>query len=147
MFDPSATPRVFAVPPGADFPQALVRGLRARCDGHPPEALARVQLVLNTRRMARRVRDLFDQGPPCLLPRISLVTDLGESALRVTTGQGEVLQHQGGVWEELQHAVADGGAIDDGGACALTDDGQSSLPVKDVEIASLVVTAGVVCCA
>nr|WP_170539612.1 double-strand break repair protein AddB [Ruegeria arenilitoris] len=79
MFDPSATPRVFAVPPGADFPQALVRGLRARTDGHPPEALAHVQLVLNTRRMARRVRDLFDQGPPCLLPRISLVTDLGEN--------------------------------------------------------------------
>ncbi|UWR07206.1 double-strand break repair protein AddB [Ruegeria sp. B32] len=79
MFDPGATPRVFAVPPGADFPQALVRGLRARCDGHPPEALARVQLVLNTRRMARRARELFDQGPPCLLPRISLVTDLGES--------------------------------------------------------------------
>ncbi|WP_170368981.1 double-strand break repair protein AddB [Ruegeria arenilitoris] len=79
MFDPSATPRVFAVPPGADFPRALVRGLRVRCDGHPPEALARVQLVLNTRRMARRVRELFDKGPPCLLPRISLVTDLGES--------------------------------------------------------------------
>ncbi|WP_170588111.1 double-strand break repair protein AddB [Ruegeria arenilitoris] len=79
MFEPSANPRVFAVPPGADFPQALVRGLRARSDGHPPEALAHVQLVLNTRRMARRVRDLFDQGPPCLLPRISLVTDLGES--------------------------------------------------------------------
>lgn len=79
MFEPSANPRAFAVPPGADFPQALVRGLRARCDGRPPEALARVQLVLNTRRMARRVRDLFDQGPPCLLPRISLVTDLGES--------------------------------------------------------------------
>ena len=79
MFEPGATPRVFAVPPGADFPQALVRGLRARCGGHRPEALARVQLVLNTRRMARRVRDLFDQGPPCLLPRISLVTDLGES--------------------------------------------------------------------
>ncbi|WP_170525514.1 double-strand break repair protein AddB [Ruegeria arenilitoris] len=79
MFDPSATPRVFAVPPGADFPRALVRGLRVRCDGRPPEALARVQLVLNTRRMARRVRELFDKGPPCLLPRISLVTDLGES--------------------------------------------------------------------
>ena len=80
MFEPGATPRVFAVPPGADFPQALVRGLRARCGGHRPEALARVQLVLNTRRMARRVRELFDQGPPCMLPRISLVTDLGESA-------------------------------------------------------------------
>ncbi len=79
MFEPSAAPRVFAVPPGADFPKALVNGLRARADTHPPEALARVQLVVNTRRMARRVRDLFDQGPACLLPRLSLVTDLGDS--------------------------------------------------------------------
>ncbi len=78
MFKPSALPRVFAVPPGTDFPKALVDGLHQRSDG-PPEALARVQLVVNTRRMARRVRDLFDQGPPCLLPRLSLVTDLGES--------------------------------------------------------------------
>ena len=80
MFEPSALPRVFAVPPGADFPKVLVDGLRQRFDGRPPDALARVQLVINTRRMARRVRDLFDQGPPCLLPRLSLVTDLGESA-------------------------------------------------------------------
>ncbi len=79
MFDASPLPRVFAVPPGADFPKALVDGLRQRSAG-PPEALARVQLVVNTRRMARRVRDLFDEGPPCLLPRLSLVTDLGESA-------------------------------------------------------------------
>ncbi|WP_170410768.1 double-strand break repair protein AddB [Ruegeria atlantica] len=79
MFEPSHAPRVFAVPPGADFPKMLVQGLRARFAGHPPEALAKVQLVVNTRRMARRVRDLFDQGPACLLPRLSLVTDLGES--------------------------------------------------------------------
>ena len=79
MFEPSATPRVFAVPPGVDFPKALVNGLRQRCINQPPEALARVQLVVNTRRMDRRVRDLFDQGPPCLLPRLSLVTDLGET--------------------------------------------------------------------
>ncbi|WP_171234614.1 double-strand break repair protein AddB [Ruegeria sp. HKCCA6837] len=78
MFEPSALPRVFAVPPGTDFPKALVDGLRRRCAG-PPEALARVELVLNTRRMERRIRDLFNQGPPCLLPRLSLVTDLGES--------------------------------------------------------------------
>ena len=80
MFEPSAGARVFAAPPGTDFPMALVRGLQTRNAERPPEALARVQLVLNTRRMARRVRDLFDQGPPCLLPRISLVTDLGEGA-------------------------------------------------------------------
>ncbi len=80
MFEPSALPRVFAVPPGADFPKVLVDGLHERFEGQPPDALARVQLVINTRRMARRVRDLFDQGPACLLPRLSLVTDLGESA-------------------------------------------------------------------
>jgi len=79
MFDRSPNPRVFAVPPGADFPRVLVDGLRQRSAGQPPEALARVELVVNTRRMARRIRDLFDQGPPCLLPRISLLTDLGES--------------------------------------------------------------------
>ncbi len=80
MFEPSALPRVFAIPPGADFPKVLVDGLHERFVGQPPDALARVQLVINTRRMARRVRDLFDQGPACLLPRLSLVTDLGESA-------------------------------------------------------------------
>ena len=79
MFEPRDTPRVFCVPLGVDFPAALVRGLRARLDGHPPEALARVHLIVNTRRMARRVRTLFDAGPPGLLPRISLVTDLGDS--------------------------------------------------------------------
>ncbi|WP_297770460.1 double-strand break repair protein AddB [uncultured Roseovarius sp.] len=78
MFDPSDRPRLFGVPPGVDFPRALVEGLRARHAGQPPEALARVHLIVNTRRMARRIRDLFDQGPPCLLPRISLLTDLGE---------------------------------------------------------------------
>ncbi len=79
MFEASTLPRVFAVPPGADFPKALVRGLQSRSAHFPPEALARAQLVVNTRRMARRVRDLFDQEPACLLPKLSLVTDLGES--------------------------------------------------------------------
>jgi double-strand break repair protein AddB len=78
MFEPTDSPRVFGLSPGLDFPRALVEGLRARQSGQPPEALARVTLIVNTRRMARRIRDLFDEGPPCLLPRISLVTDLGE---------------------------------------------------------------------
>ena len=68
MFDPSTLhPRVFAVPPGTDFPKAhWLPGCGSAASG-PPEALARVAIGgLNTRRMARRVRDLFDQGPPCL---------------------------------------------------------------------------------
>ncbi|MFK7751661.1 MAG: double-strand break repair protein AddB [Sedimentitalea sp.] len=76
MFEPSAHPRVFALPSGADFPAGLVAGVMARHAG-TPEDLARVHLIVNTRRMARRLRDLFDQGPALLLPRISLVTELG----------------------------------------------------------------------
>jgi len=78
MFEPSETPRIFGLPPGVDFPRALIDGLIARHAGQPPEALARTHLIVNTRRMARRIRDLFDLGPARLLPRLGLVTDLGE---------------------------------------------------------------------
>ncbi|WP_137700933.1 double-strand break repair protein AddB [Marimonas lutisalis] len=78
MFEPSDTPRIFAMPPGADFPNALVQGLTRHFADQPPDRLARVQLIVNTRRMARRIATLFDDGPALLLPRISLVTDLGE---------------------------------------------------------------------
>ncbi|WP_299349144.1 double-strand break repair protein AddB [uncultured Shimia sp.] len=81
MFDPSDKPRVYAAPPGADFPRALVDGLRDRFAGQPPEAMARVELIVNTRRMERRIRGLFDQGPAQLLPRISLLSDLGIHAI------------------------------------------------------------------
>ena len=80
MFEPSATPRLFAQAPGADFPAALVNGLIARTRHLPPEALARVELYVNTRRMQRRIMALFDSGPPLLLPRIRLITDLGHDA-------------------------------------------------------------------
>lgn len=79
MFDPSDSPRVFGLPPGVDFPRALINGLTDRMGDAPPEALAKVQLIVNTRRMARRIRTLYDQGPALLLPRINLVTDLGEN--------------------------------------------------------------------
>lgn len=80
MFDPSDRPRVFALPPGADFPRQVIEGLRDRLAGSPPDALARVTLFVNTRRMQRRLATLFDEGPGVLLPRIRLVTDLGQDA-------------------------------------------------------------------
>ncbi|NIZ11791.1 double-strand break repair protein AddB [Phaeobacter sp. HF9A] len=81
MFNPHETsPRLFAVPCGVDFPRALVEGLSQRCANQPPEALARVELILNTARMQRRVRQLFDSGPACLLPRISLLSGLSKQA-------------------------------------------------------------------
>ncbi len=78
MFESSDSPRVYGVNPGVDFPMALVDGLLQRHADKPPEALARVHLIVNTRRMARRIRTLFDAGSACLLPKISLITDLGE---------------------------------------------------------------------
>jgi double-strand break repair protein AddB len=80
MFEPSETPRLFGLAPGVDFPRALVAGLLARFVGTPPEALARVEIFVNTHRMQRRLRTLFDEGPARLLPRIRLVTDLAEHA-------------------------------------------------------------------
>ncbi|MEO0391050.1 MAG: double-strand break repair protein AddB [Pseudomonadota bacterium] len=68
--------RLFGLPPGVDFPAALIAGLEHRLRGAPPEDWANVTLILNTRRMARRLREIFDAGPARLLPRMVLVTDL-----------------------------------------------------------------------
>ncbi|PWR02904.1 double-strand break repair protein AddB [Meridianimarinicoccus roseus] len=71
---------LYAVPPGVDFPRALVDGLLARFDGTPPEALARATVYVNTRRMERRITELFAEGPPRLLPRLRLITDIGQES-------------------------------------------------------------------
>lgn len=77
VFDPSTKPRVFALPPGADFPRFLVDGIRTRFANQRPDAIAKATVIVNTARMARRVHTLFDDGPATLLPRIQL---LGEFA-------------------------------------------------------------------
>ena len=68
LFEPTASPRVYGLPPGVDFPKALLRGLRERLDGHPPEALARIHLVVNSQRMKRRLEQLLHSATPFLLP-------------------------------------------------------------------------------
>ncbi|MBR9843187.1 MAG: double-strand break repair protein AddB [Rhodobacteraceae bacterium] len=80
MFEADHHPHVFAVPPGADFPRAIVEGLLKRFANHPPEDLARVELIVNSARMQRRIREMFDAGPACLLPRIRLLSDYGSAA-------------------------------------------------------------------
>lgn len=79
MFE-SGQPRIFALPPGADFPAELVRGLRERLAGSPPEAMANVQLFVNTQRMRRRITEIFAASGPGLLPQIRLITDLDTEA-------------------------------------------------------------------
>ncbi|MGF1659276.1 MAG: PD-(D/E)XK nuclease family protein [Rubrimonas sp.] len=79
-------PRLFYVAPGADFADALARGLRARLAGLPPLALAEVSLTLNTRRAARAVAAAFEaQGlaegaGACVLPRLRALDEIGDGA-------------------------------------------------------------------
>ncbi|KEP70326.1 helicase [Thioclava dalianensis] len=72
---------VFAVPIGVDFPEALVAGLVERMADQPPEAMARVQLYLNSGRMLRRVREVFLSEGARYLPHLRLVSDLGQDPL------------------------------------------------------------------
>lgn len=78
MFDPAGHPRLYGMPPGVDFAEELVRGLKHRLADKPPEAMAKVELILNTRRMQRRVEAMFDAHGSGLLPRIRLITDLAD---------------------------------------------------------------------
>jgi double-strand break repair protein AddB len=69
---------VFALPCGVDFATELVRGLTARLCDQPPEAMAQVTLYLNSQRMRRRVIEAFVQGKASFLPRLWVLSDLGQ---------------------------------------------------------------------
>ena len=69
----------FALPPGADFPAELVAGLLSRMQAEPPQAMANVQLYVNTARMRRRITELLSAQGARILPRIRLVTELAEA--------------------------------------------------------------------
>ncbi len=75
MFAPSAAPRVFGLPPGVDFVRALADGLDARLP-EGPEAVARVEIWVNTERARRALTDHYVTGRARLLPRIRVVTEL-----------------------------------------------------------------------
>lgn len=70
-----APPRLFALPPGIDFPRAFAHGCAARLAHLPPEARARVTILANSARMRARLRAAFAAQGPGLQPRIRLITD------------------------------------------------------------------------
>lgn len=72
----SDAPNLFALPPGVDFPAELVAGLLQRMSGQPPEALARVTLILNTARMRTRVSECLTAAGARLLPKLLLVDEV-----------------------------------------------------------------------
>lgn len=75
MFDPTDKPRLFGLPAGVDFPAAFLRGLDALLEGQPPQSAGRVEVIVNTTRMRRRLRSLLDNGPPRVQPRLRLLTE------------------------------------------------------------------------
>lgn len=75
---------IFGLAPGVDFPAALLNGLEDRLAQATPRDWAQVEIYVNTRRMQRRLAELFLQGPARLMPKIRLVSDLGH----VTLGAG-----------------------------------------------------------
>lgn len=79
MFKPRQKPRIFAVPLGADFPVELVKGFHNRTADMPPHEQARADILLSTRRMERRVRTLFEDRGPALIPSLRLITDLAHT--------------------------------------------------------------------
>ncbi|MEP5757968.1 MAG: double-strand break repair protein AddB [Litoreibacter sp.] len=85
MLEPSQRPSIYGVSLGVDYPRAVVEGLLTRLNTASPDALARVTIYVNTRRMARRLEELFVATGPILLPRIKLITDIGKD-VRFTAG-------------------------------------------------------------
>ena len=72
------------MPPGADFGTSLVQGLETLLRDKPPVEWAQTQIYVNTSRMRRRIREVFDQGPARLLPQVRLVTDLAHDPINGT---------------------------------------------------------------
>ncbi|MBM2575828.1 double-strand break repair protein AddB [Jannaschia sp. Os4] len=70
-------------PLGVDFSRALAAGLRARLAGRPPEAMARVTVIVNTARMGRRVEQLLSEHGAAFRPRIVMVSDVAPLIPRV----------------------------------------------------------------
>ncbi|MEM8622968.1 MAG: double-strand break repair protein AddB, partial [Pseudomonadota bacterium] len=72
--DEAEGPRVFALPPGADYAAGFAAGLATRLAGAPPEAMLAVQVLVNTRRAARSLEEaLADRGGISFLPRLALL--------------------------------------------------------------------------
>ncbi len=76
MFEPEEEPRCFVLPVGSAFFPGVLAGLRQRLSGQPPEAMARVQIFVNSRRAERHLTALFLRGPAGFLPRLRVIDDL-----------------------------------------------------------------------
>ena len=72
---------VFGLPPGVDFAAEVVAGLEARLKDAPPALWAQVEIWANTPRMMRRIRAAFENGPPRLMPKLRVLSDIDATGL------------------------------------------------------------------
>ena len=66
------------MPCGVDFPRSLASGILKFFSAHPPEVLARVNIVVNTKRMRLRLLEEFVSLGSILIPNVHVVSDLSE---------------------------------------------------------------------
>jgi len=95
---------VFTIAPTRPFADALAAGLLARAEGSP-EALARMTVLLPTRRACRALREAFlrqSGGRPLLLPRLRPIGDVDEEELVLTAGESEA----GEAFAEIPPAIS-----------------------------------------
>ena len=95
---------IFTIPPTLPFADTLAAGLLARAGG-ASEALARMTVLLPTRRACRALREAFlrqSGGRPLLLPRLSPIGDVDEEELVLTAGEYDA----GGAFAEVPPAIS-----------------------------------------
>jgi ATP-dependent helicase/nuclease subunit B len=80
LFEPTepGAPRLFATSLGVDFCAALIDGLDARLAGQPPEAIARVEILVANARMLRRLAGALPRAGPGFLPRLRTVAGMSD---------------------------------------------------------------------
>jgi len=102
IFEPSDTPRCFGVPLGEDYARSVVDGLLARLSNADPTAIAKVTLIVNTQRLARRIEGLFEEQTAGFFPRILTLADV--ASLMPSLGAEKPLSAFSG-WLELGDLV------------------------------------------
>ncbi len=78
--------RIYTIPAGCSFVETLAQGLMDQA-GNDPLSLARIQILLPTRRACRSLREAFlkiTEGKPLLLPRMHPIGDVDEEELSLT---------------------------------------------------------------
>ena len=70
--------KIFGMPCGVDFPRSLAYGIFKFFSDNPPEVLARVNIIVNTKRMRLRLLEEFASLHTILIPKVHVLSDLSE---------------------------------------------------------------------